>query len=335
MNRGEELFKAAVQEPIEVSAVVKKKVLESFSQIRNEKKSRVNVRFVKIASAVSLIALILVGSFSSAVYAGFKAISYNISTALGISGELKPYTTVINQSVLDDNVTITLNEVILSGNELIVSTTETYAEKLAENGYSEYSAEVYVNGRRVSYAASGGSTQIDDYNIESVMTYLLEDIGFAQDLDMELIFSDGNGINFVNNSDLKFAFNTSGAELAVDTTDIEIDQTFTFEDGHQITAYRYTRSPLLDKIMIKRDEGFNYDLILKGEDNLGNPVSFSLSSSNDENMILKEDAVSGNNVSTEAKSLTLTLYAVKFPEQSGKLSNDFQQVGESFTIDIE
>jgi len=51
-------------------------------------------------------------------------------------------------------------------------------------------------------------------------------------------------------------------------------------------------------------------------------------------MILKESTLEGENVSAEAESLTLTLYAVKFPEQSGKLSNDFQQVGESFTIEL-
>jgi len=171
------------------------------------------------------------------------------------------------------------------------------------------------------------------------MTYLLPGLDSMQDLDMELIFfPPGNRVSFANNSDLKFAFNISGTELAADTTDIELNHTFIFEDGSEITAYRYTRSPLLDKISIKCEDDFNYDLILEGEDNLGNPVSFYLSSKHGGEITLEEFITESDNVSTEvsteAKSLTLTLYAVKFPEQSGKLSNDFQQVGESFTIEI-
>jgi len=191
-----------------------------------------------------------------------------------------------------------------------------------------------MNGRRISVAAGGGVKQIDDYSLESVITYLLPDLDSAQDLDMELICSSGNGVSFAKNSGLKFAFTTSGAELAADSTDIEINHTFVFEDGSEITAYRYTRSPLLDKISIKCEDDFNYDLTLEGEDYSGNPVSFYLSSKHGGNMILKESTLEGENVSAEAESLTLTLYAVKFPEQSGKLSNDFQQVGESFTIEL-
>ena len=39
-------------------------------------------------------------------------------------------------------------------------------------------------------------------------------------------------------------------------------------------------------------------------------------------------------VSENAKQLTLKLYAVPFPKESGKMSNDYKQVGEEFTIDL-
>ena len=39
-------------------------------------------------------------------------------------------------------------------------------------------------------------------------------------------------------------------------------------------------------------------------------------------------------LSTEAKSLTLTPYAVEFPKESGRMSDDFKPVGESFTIEL-
>ena len=44
--------------------------------------------------------------------------------------------------------------------------------------------------------------------------------------------------------------------------------------------------------------------------------------------------IDNGNLSDDATELYLTPYTVKFQEQSGKLSNDFKQAGEAFTIDI-
>ena len=44
--------------------------------------------------------------------------------------------------------------------------------------------------------------------------------------------------------------------------------------------------------------------------------------------------IDNGNLSDEATELQLTPYAVKFPEQSGRLSNDFKQAGDEFVINI-
>jgi hypothetical protein len=49
--------------------------------------------------------------------------------------------------------------------------------------------------------------------------------------------------------------------------------------------------------------------------------------------IFKLSTIDGN-LNDDARVLTLTPYAVKFPEQSGKLSNDYKPVGPEFTIDL-
>ena len=72
---------------------------------------------------------------------------------------------------------------------------------------------------------------------------------------------------------------------------------------------------------------------LEGTDNLGNPVSFYVSSSNKEGGRFVIDN-SAENLSDDAETLTLTPYAVKFPEESGRMSNDYEQVGEPFTIEV-
>lgn len=56
--------------------------------------------------------------------------------------------------------------------------------------------------------------------------------------------------------------------------------------------------------------------------------------SSKDSMVLRYSNID-RNLDENAKELILTPYAVKFPEQGGKLSNDFEQVGEEFKISLE
>ena len=84
-------------------------------------------------------------------------------------------------------------------------------------------------------------------------------------------------------------------------------------------------------------ENFNvdesYDFMLKGTDNLGNKVEFSLKRGSNDSMVLRYNNID-RNLDENAKELTLTPYAVKFPEESGQLSHDFKKVGEEFKISL-
>ena len=73
--------------------------------------------------------------------------------------------------------------------------------------------------------------------------------------------------------------------------------------------------------------------MLKGEDNLGNPVSFYLSRLEGNKGKLKIDDLTGE-ISEEATSLQLTPYAVAFPKESGKMSSDYEQVGDAVEIPL-
>ena len=73
---------------------------------------------------------------------------------------------------------------------------------------------------------------------------------------------------------------------------------------------------------------------LRGTDNLGNEIRFYLGHESKGNGVLELNTALGDQIADEATSLILRPYAVKFPEESGKLSNDFKPVGEPFTIDL-
>ena len=80
------------------------------------------------------------------------------------------------------------------------------------------------------------------------------------------------------------------------------------------------------------DKRCPWDVVLKGEDNLGNPVEFNIRTFKDGIGRMEVSALDNGYVKEEAVSLTLTPYAVKMPEQSGQMSNDFEAVGEAFTV---
>ena len=47
-----------------------------------------------------------------------------------------------------------------------------------------------------------------------------------------------------------------------------------------------------------------------------------------------EEVIDDGRLSAEAKSVTMTLYAVKLPESDGRISDDYVQVGEAFELKL-
>ena len=64
---------------------------------------------------------------------------------------------------------------------------------------------------------------------------------------------------------------------------------------------------------------------------MGNEVVFYLASVSGEDLEFKYSNIYSD-LSDELTSISLTPYAAKLPEQSGKMSDDYRQVGEEFII---
>ena len=155
----------------------------------------------------------------------------DIASFMGIQKNLDDYKTVINKVITNNGVTVQLNEVILDGNELTISSNVTYDKKLSEI-YNEKQSEVdeawhgfngiSINGKGLNTGSGGGSMSIDDYTIQSVTTYQLGDIDLSGDLDIKLSCSPMNGNGDVNrkNDDWGFEFKTNGDKLKIDTKEI-------------------------------------------------------------------------------------------------------------------
>lgn len=311
----------------EFTALERKRAMKKFKASINKHSSYKKCAGVAIALAISA------GTLGSApVFAGTNPVMHSIAGFLGIEKELESYTTAVNQSVTKGDVTIQLNEVILDEKELIVSTTITSKEPLEEMGV-DASGSVYINGKRISWGAAGGSRQIDDYTVEEVMNYHLDE-EYTGEMDMTLLFNGVRVNGMKQKGRWKFEFSTSGDELKLDTVNTEINQACSLPDETKIIFTQYTSNDIGEKIYFTKSKAeTSYDLELRGTDNMGNPIVFSLSNSKGTQGVLKLNEFFSDK-DEDATSYTLALYAVKFPVGNGKLSNDFKQVGEEFTVKL-
>lgn len=315
---------------------LKNKVRKSINKKRLNKGS--------IAAAVAVACVVSVGLFGTDAGAQVLAkVSESIASSIGVEKNLDSYNTVVNKCITDNGITIQLNEVILdeSQKQLIISDTISSQKALKE--YESYDADktVYINNKKVKFEGSiGSSGNLDDYSSQSVIEYdltALKDVDLTGELDIKIVYSKVT-VNYENPQRGKwvFEFKSNGDALKIDTKEIKLNNSFTLENGEKIILEKYTSNALGHNIMCKvenSNKNESYDVMLKGTDDLGNNVEFCLTRGSKDSMILRYNNIN-RNLDENAKELTLTPYAVKFPEESGQLSHDFKKVGEEFKISL-
>ena len=315
---------------------LKNKVRKSINKKRLNKGS--------IAAAVAVACVVSVGLFGTDAGAQVLAkVSESIASSIGVEKNLDSYNTVVNKCITDNGITIQLNEVILdeSQKQLIISDTISSQKALKE--YESYDADktVYINNKKVKFEGSiGSSGNLDDYSSQSVIEYdltALKDVDLTGELDIKIVYSKVT-VNYENPQRGKwvFEFKSNGDALKIDTKEIKLNNSFTLENGEKIILEKYTSNALGHNIMCKvenSNKNESYDVMLKGTDDLGNNVEFCLTRGSKDSMVLRYNNID-RNLDENAKELTLTPYAVKFPEESGQLSHDFKKVGEEFKISL-
>lgn len=301
------------------------------SSYQNRKKSKKKIAAVTTAAALAAVVGLSAGPFQPIVQAAVKAISYDIASLLGIKEDLSPYKTVIGKSVTKNGITVTLNEVILDDGIMYVSSTQEYDKATKIEDVRPIMASIFANGREITYGAGGGLSQKDEHTFVNISNYNITDVPMNETHDFEIQFWDENGFS----ESWSFSFSASGEELAQNTNKVELNESFTLEDNTVVNLVRLNDNAVGQRIHFTTStESCNYDLKITGKDNLGNPVEFDLSTFSGGKGVLELSTIDNGNLSDEATELYLTPYAVKFPEQSGRLSNDFKQVGEEFSIVI-
>lgn len=286
-----------------------------------------------IAAGIAVCLLVLgAGPFYTEVRAAAKTLTYNIGELLGTNEDLTPYENIVNYSVTNGDVTITLNSVILEEDILYVSTTET-AEPQSDLNMETLTllGSLFINGKYIENSSSGITAPLEDGSgQESLTGYNLGHRFETQDMDIELILEDASR---TLDGNWKFKFNANGEQLSEQTHEIATDIHYNLPDGTQVDLTAYTTSPIGQKIYYKIDGGSDYDMKLDGTDDLGNPVSFYVSHAEKSGGRFNIDRLTGL-ISPEASALTLTPYVSPRPQKSGRTESNWQQAGEAFTIGL-
>ncbi|UOW69424.1 DUF4179 domain-containing protein [Paraclostridium bifermentans] len=326
--------------------------IESYQEVSINKeliKSRVKSKLSKRKSkskkilAASVSGLVLIGGlsvFREPVYANMYKVMYDIKNALGVESNLEDYKTVVGQSITKNGLTITLNEVILDKDVLIVSTAYKFKEEL-EDGYIMAFENIYINGKPISSGGGGSGGAIDKNTVEKVFRYTLDEDVKKHDLDIKIVYSDPiylkNKKENTINGKWAFEFKTNRKELELDTKSLKLNQSFELGKDETITLKEYRTNALGPNIIYDRNihnkDLVSYDIKLLGKDNLGNDVEFYLISADESKGKLTLYNLE-ENLDKNVTELKLIPYAAKQPNTSGKMSDDFKKIGDEFTINL-
>lgn len=321
----------------DLNDIEKEKLKNNF---KNSVKNKKSIKKLPIAIAISLILTtgLVTTNLGSEILVSATITTSNISSYLGLNKNLDNYSTIINKSISKNGVTISMNDVILNNNELIVSSTiQSSKGDATKEGFHEYS-KIFINGKRIKSGSTGSSEAIDTSTMASVTNYILPDIDLSKEIDIKIIYSDvlvgGKSIY----GPWIFEFKANGSDLSKDTKRINLDNKFTLDNGNELTLTKFTSNAIGQEILYtmknnNTDDKSVYSIKLIGKDNLNNPIEFYLSSGDDNGGILQIDPLVSK-LSDKATSISLTPYGSKLPEKSGKLSDDFKKIGNEFTINL-
>lgn len=295
---------------------------------------------VSIAAALVLtVGVLSQTDFGKGVYAAAESkiseITYSMGKFLGIERDIEPYANVVNQVVEDKGVAVKITDAIIDKDELILTTIFDTGREV--NSF-RVDYDVFINGKRVSSSRSGTMGPIDESkNLYFAADYIdVKNIDTSSDIDIRIKIDEINYHLKDKEESIKgnweFEFTANGSELNANTNVIPVEYQFNI-DGAQYSLNEYRYNPVSQKITgeIKSKEGNAYDIELRGSDNLGNEVVFYLSRASKDEMVFKYEDIKGD-LSDDIESISLTPYAVKFPEKSGRMNSDFKQVGEEFII---
>ncbi len=307
-------------------------------EIEGEKQAK--KRSFKGGAVAACAALMLLGGtvfFSDDVHAMIRQISWSIGNALGISGNLADYREVINTSVADKGYVITLQEAVASEEKLVINYTLQREDGDVMDEILTADGSLYINGINVTDGVGGSAEFLDEEQriVGVVLEFFVEDADLSGENDFQINF-ERIGITDTVKGNWNFAFKADGEELIADTMRTAIGKTFILPNGGEITLNEFTSNELEQRVTYSLSDASGYIFMVEAEDSNGNKVEFGVRMQDkDSGHMQNEEILHDGRLDEEAEKVTMTLYAAEMPKESGQMSHDYVQVGETFELTLQ
>ncbi len=302
----------------------------------SNKNSRMNSEMKGFTAGIAAIALIAV--FMTGL--GQKVFAYtyqSIASIMEMNKTVEDYTTIIGGSVTDNGITVTLNDIIVSEEKLILSMNisdglkmkrDEYGNRIGSgydfnqvNSYNpkDNTIKIFMDGKEVPIVGlSGIGQETDNYTENRITEYYIGQIDWEKKHIFKVAISRiqkprGSGEKCEEISGKwEFNFAASGDKIARDTKVIMLDDVLKYDDNGCITFEKFV-SNSYEKVLYaskyESSKGKGYgdigNINLIGYDDLGNKVILYAQADyyNKQGAIFI--CVGGTDISDEASTLTL------------------------------
>lgn len=302
----------------------------------------------KIACAI--LTIILAGGciFHTEVEAAMRKVATLISEMLGIEEDISSFTEIQNIPVTINGLTLTLEEVVFSDDQLVILISQTFDEdkKVFD---TEIIEDLKVNGKKAGILKD----TITDATVNTLAQkyvfsyYLDEDIAITNMMEIEAAFTVRRADNSKEIGKYVFKFKASPDELENNTISIPVNQSIHVPGQDEIKLVSFKLNSIESNITATcTDLPLGAEYYLKGKDNFGNQVIYRLLSYDNPKLVFVNEVTKP--ISPNVSSIELQLYKhslgklIYSYEDDEVVEEDFvdenvsqmEKVGESFTINI-
>ena len=310
------------------------------NKIRIENKKVHGKTSHRMVAAAACMAVLIFSTavFGEKVYAAIEQISWSIGSALGLSGDLAAYSSVVHTSVTDSGYMITLQEVVVAEKKLVANYTLQREDGEPMEKIFVPVGNLSINGKTSLGGSSGGGQFLnEEHTITGIeMSYdIIDDVDLTQENSYQLKFEEID-IDSVKGK-WNFRFTADGADLIADTLRVSLQKEFFIEDGVSIVLEELTLNELEQRIFYHIEGSSEYMAMVWVEDGTGHQIEFSTSrfdGGSGNGYMQNVEVIEDGRIAEDAESVTFTLYVKNIPQESVQMTHDYVQVGEPFVVDI-
>ncbi|MFF5997091.1 DUF4179 domain-containing protein [Lysinibacillus sp. KU-BSD001] len=235
-----------------LTTIEKKTIKKRIKKKLNRRRS-IPVKTFSAVASFALVSIIAVNSnfaLANIPIVGEKLEAFVYSR----DGALTDFKTIIGDSVEDNGVKVTLNEVILDEGQLLISSTfhtNLKGDDLAYNWFSHI--DVYIDGQKIEMGGGGGPREITESYINYFWTADIGQIDLQKEKAIRIVFNDleRSDSDKMLKGKWSFKFNASGENLIANSKKIPIHHSFTLENGQYIEIEELVLTPVSSKLVYK------------------------------------------------------------------------------------